>query len=191
MRKRLLIALPAALVLMAGTALWVRAAENETGMPACADVIAGDAEYAPPERAVSPPANTGWILPDTGTLFFNETLAAPSCLDVQYGIVVLSENPAGGAPTVLASEVVPGDGLSTELNFDMQVSTNPAEEEVCVYLYTVGSSGATTTTPSNGNPHSQTIASPGTELLDRAPDGNTQENYCHPIGGSSPARSYN
>lgn len=191
MKRKLFIALPAAVALIAGSALWVQAAENETGMPACANVTAGAPDYVSPETAVAAPANAGWVLPDTGRLFFSETLAAPTCVDVQYGIVVLAANPAGGAPTVLESAVVPGDGISNELNFDLQVATDPAQDQVCVYLYTVGSSPSTTTTPSNGNPHSQTISGSGVELFDRAPDGDTAETYCHPVGGTTPARTYN
>lgn len=189
MRKRLFIALPLAFALMAGSALWVGAAEDDSGIPACADIIGGHAEYAAPTTAVPDVPGAGWTNP--GSFFFVETLAAPTCVDVQYGIAVLAADPLGGAPTVLSSQVVPGDGISDKINFDLEVTTDPAQEAVCIYLYTLGASGETTTTPSNGNPHSQPISSGGSVVLDRAPDGVGGTLYCNEEGGGSGGRSYN
>src|ERR671919_252631 len=101
MKRKLFIALPAALLLIAGSALWVRAAEGETGVPACADIVDGDAEYLRPTYSMPNTPQAGWVNP--GRFFFVETLAAPTCPDVQYGLVVLGEDPLGGAPTVLSS----------------------------------------------------------------------------------------
>jgi hypothetical protein len=187
MRKKLFVALPLAAALVTGSALWVHAADKP-GIPACSDITSGTATYVPPSWSNPNLPGVGWVNP--GTFGFVETLAAPTCPDVQYGIVVLAERPVGG-PTVLASQVVPGDGLSNQIAFDLQVTSSPSQDMVCVYLYTVGSTGGTTTTPSNGNPHSQTITSAGATLLDRAPDGQELENYCNPAGPDSGARTYN
>lgn len=188
MRKKTLIAVPVALVLIAGSAMWVRAAENDAADRACADIVGGEAEYTAPAETV-PDLPVAGVEP--ARLVFNEILAAPSCVDVQYGLVVLKEAPLGGAPSILTSQVVPGDGISEELQFDLTGFTpDTAQENVCIYLYTLGSTGGTTTTPSNGNPHSQTITAASTELIDRAPDG-ANGLYCNAAGPGSGGRTYN
>lgn len=188
MRKKMFIAVPAALALIAGSALWVRAAESAAGTPACADIVDGRAVYEPPTKAL-PDLPQSWINP--GSFEFRTELAAPTCPDVQYGLVVLASLPAGDVPIVLDSQSVVGDGVSSFIQYDLDVTMDPAQETVCVYLYTVGSSGGSTTTPSNGNPHSQTIASAGTELLDRAPDGTGEALYCNAEGEGTGGRGYN
>lgn len=188
MKKKMLLALPAAIVLIAGSALWVSAAENETGIPPCADILRGNAIYEAPTKGL-PNLPQSWVNP--GSFEFRSEMAAPTCVDVQYGLVVLAASPGGGAPTVLASEVVPGDGTSSAIQYDLDVTMDPAQQQVCVYLYTVGSSGGSTTTPSNGNPHSQTITAAGAELLDRAPDADLPTNYCNLEGEGSGQRGYN
>lgn len=186
--KKTLLVLPLALALMAGSALVVRAADGEVHALPCADITAGEAAYSAPTEVL--PGRAESRVP--GTLSFLETLAGPSCLDVQYGLVVLKANPQGGAPTVLASEVVPGDGVSNELNFSLELTSDPAQKSVCLYLYTLGASGeSSTSTPETGNPHGQTISGGSTGLLDRAPDGTTVASYCNLEGDGGGSRGYN
>ena len=188
MRKKLLVAVPVALALVASTALWVGAAENEAIDRACADITFGEAGYQAPVEAI-PGAPMAGVTP--ARFNFSMTTAAPTCTDVQYGLVVLAADPNGGAPVVLGSQIVPGDGVSNEIGFDLQSIAFDAEQEaVCAYVYTMGASGGTTTTPSSGNPHSQTLTVPGMEMFDRGPDGTGTDDYCNGVGEEQPGRSY-
>jgi hypothetical protein len=202
-KGKLFVALPLALALVAGSGLWVWAAVSETVTPACADITHGDASYQMPTQAKDALGNDTWT--DDGWLRFTATLAAPSCLDVTYGVVVLSANPNGGTPTVLAATSVPGDATSNKITLDVSVTSRlPVDEEgaklaaerypqdtVCVYAYTIGSSGESAT----GKTGEAFDGTAGAEMLDRAPDGptGTDPRYCliANSGGSGGSSGYN
>lgn len=164
MRKRSLIAIPLAIVLMASTALYVRAAEGD-GALACADIIGGRVTYTSAEKGSRVLGAEGWTTP--GSVVFEGRLAAPSCPDVQYGVVVVDSLPlaASQTPYVLAASSAPGDGVRDQFFFDLEIS-EVAAETVCVYAYTMGSTG---TSASGKTGAAFDGAAPG-GMLDRAPD---------------------
>lgn len=184
-KKKLFIALPLALGLLVGSALYVRAAEGDSSL-ACADIIAGQVSYAAPSQD-SLLGEQGWI--SSGRLDFVGTAAAPTCLDVQYGIVALEEDPTvSGVPRVLASATVPGDGVNNKFAFDLAIP-DWAGDKVCVYAYTVGAAGQAAPEKS-GAPFAGASAS---TLIDRAPDGPESLEYCneHHDDGGGGSRGYN
>jgi hypothetical protein len=112
-------------------------------------------------------------------------LEAKSCEDVTYGLVAVSENPisAGVPPTVLASGSVLGDGSSTEIRFELPVTSDPSQESVCLYVYTTGATGESST----GKTGAAFDGTTGNELLDRGPDWPAPEGgtgqYCGLVPG--------
>lgn len=166
-KRKLFVALPLALALVASSALWVWAADNETITPACADITNAETDYERPTQFKDSLGNDTWT--NAGSFEFTATLAATSCLDVTYGLVVLSANPRGGTPTVLAATSVPGDAISNKIAFDVEVTSRAPQDSVCVYAYTMGSSGASST----GKTGEAFDGTAGAAMLDRAPDGPT------------------
>lgn len=170
-KKKLLIALPLAIGLMIGSALYVRAAEGD-GVLACADITSGKATYGAPKKD-GPLGDQGWATPGHLEFIGTVTENTPTCLDVQYGIVVLEANPRGGVPVVLATGSAPGDGISNKFGFDLEISER-AGESVCVYVYAIGSTGAST----SGKTGAAFDGTSGGQMLDRGPDGGNGPDYC-------------
>jgi len=184
-KKKLFVALPLAFALMVGSALYVRAAEGDSDLP-CADIINGEVIYTAPSQD-SLLGDQGWT--SSGRLDFVGTAAAPTCLDVQYGIVALETIPMGGVPRVLATGTIPGDGISDRFAFDLAIP-DWAGDSVCVYVYAMGSE--TDSSPKPGAPFSTAT----TSLLDRGPDGLEDLDYCNlefddPENGGGGSRGYN
>ena len=190
--KRLVIAIPLALVFVigGGAALW---AAHQPIPRDCAD-IRGTAVYTKPKQASDTLGNPTWTTP--GSLEFTMTLAAATCADVQYGVVVLGNDPLADpenpkAPTVLASSSVPGDNILNELKFHLEINETPTQEKVCVYAFTSGTTG-TSSTGKSGAAFDGTAAA---TILDRAPDGplhgdSDQSAYCFLVPAAG-ARTYN
>ncbi|MFN2594510.1 MAG: hypothetical protein ABR579_06450 [Actinomycetota bacterium] len=199
MSRRVILATAVVVTLIAGSSAWVLAADNDQSQ-ACANITGGSATYTAPQ--VNKDA-TGTVTYSTtpGQLSFTETLAAPTCPNISYGLVVLSANPypisgAQTAPSVLATAAFPGDGSSTTLKYTLPINSDTSQQAVCVYVYTTGGSA--------GSPTGKTGASfdgnSGMALLDRGPDwhtvsssdpSGTYSNYCNVIKATgSPGQSY-
>lgn len=192
-RMRLSLAIALALALVAGSGALVWAGDSDASM-ACADITGGEEEYVRAVQNEDLVGNATWVTP--GRLNFTMTLAAPSCVDVTYGLVVLDEDPAdseSSSPQVLASASAPGDATSSQISFELQVNSDPTQSDVCLYVYTVGGAG----TSSTGKTGAAFDGTSGAAMLDRAPDGPTAvegdpsgaPGYCFytSVGG----RSYN
>ena len=167
MRLSLAIALALGLVAGSGALVWAGSADAAR---ACADITGGEEEYIKAVQNEDLLGDATWVTP--GKLSFTMTLAEPSCVDVTYGLVVLNEDPAdsaNSAPQVLASASTPGDATSDQLSFEVDVNSDPSQEEVCLYVYTLGSGGGSST----GKTGAAFDGTPGAEMLDRAPDGPT------------------
>lgn len=172
-KKKMLVALPLALVLMAGSALYVRAAEGDTSL-ACADIQGGTVTYTPPSQ----PQLAAQGLTAPGSLEFVGALGAPSCPDVTYGLVVVESGTQTALPYTIASASAPGDGINDRFAFNLEISESVGPM-VCVYAYSAGSGESAPGRPT---------ATAG--IIDRAPGGPLAgEEYClvenEGSGGSS------
>lgn len=192
-KKRLVLATTLALALVAASGALVWAGVGDSSLP-CGDITGGTDSYTKPVQNVDAVGRPTWVTP--GRLSFTMNLAAPTCLDVTYGLVVLSADPAetDGVPRILATASAPGGGGSNQIAFDVEVNEDPAESPVCVYVYTSGGGGASSTGKTGAAFDGTTPAG----LLDRAPDGPTfvsgdttgSPGYCFDIPKAG-GRSYN
>lgn len=194
--KRLSIALGLALALVAGSGALVWAGAADASM-ACADIIEGVPTFTKANQNIDALGRPTWVNP--GKVTFNMTLAAPTCVDVTYGLMVLRQDPADAqspAPQVLASATAPGDATSNQVKFDVEINSDTTQGEVCLYVYTTGGAGTSTT----GKTGAAFDGTAGAAMLDRAPDGPTHvagdqsgsPAYCFYVApGTSGGRSYN
>lgn len=168
-KGKLLVAATLAIALVGGSGALVWASVNESQALPCADITQGSHSYTAPKQETDSLGRPTWVT--DGFVTFTMTLAAPTCLDVNYGFVALAEDPetGSGTPTVLASSAVPGDGASTKVGFELPVTADPSQAKVCIYVYTFGGGGQSTTNKTGAAFDGTT----GGKLLDRAPDGPT------------------
>ena len=199
-RRKLFIALPMALAVVIGSGALVWASVNETVARPCADIVDGEGKYTAPTRVKDALGNPTAIT-TPGNFEFTMNLAAASCLDVTYGLVLLAQDPydppaTTGVPVVLSSTTVPGDATSSKVGFDVEINEDLAQSKLCAYLYTSGGTGGSST----GKTGAAFDGTAAAQMLDRAPDGPTasatdpdaSSSYCFYVSGSgSGGRSYN
>jgi hypothetical protein len=165
-RKRTIVALGLALGLVAGSGALVWASSDPSVPLACANIVSGVGNWQAPVQQKDTLGNPTWVT--AGSISFQMFLEEASCLDVTYGLVILEQNPVTGEvpPKVLASSSVPGDGISTQIHFELPVTADTSQAKVCAYVYTFGGTG----TSSTGKTGAAFDGTSGGELLDRGPD---------------------
>lgn len=164
--KHVIIAAIVAVSVVGSSGAIVLAATDDSPL-ACADIISGSGSYTAPAQQKDSLGRNTWIT--DGGVTFTVELKEATCLNVQYGLVVLDLDPkvdGDGTPTVLASSTVPGDGVSTVIRYEVPVPSDPTQADVCIYLYTTGATGSSST----GKTGAAFDGTSGTQLLDRAPD---------------------